>query len=398
MSIAADNKAIKIPETHYVGFQKRGENEIPLGFMTPDGEDAGAVKRKATVDSWASSGYHARQNKAIPAQSFENKPMLGFKMGQDVRHGYGWGQGSVKWRIEDPRGFELEISSPNFAQIISLCTLEQGEIQERCVWGRLGNENILIPVNSDVYKAAQLNTARLNTSASMKDLNLGDYAVMQNGDEGFYMGYFYPIGTESYSFKPEDKKRHFFGVRDDAGKYTSFHVVASPKLSEIRPSGLNLTNEAAEQQLNQALDEQEARNGYRSVVAVSIKKPKLEDHQTLVMTKETGYAEAYAKTLAVSDYRYHLLVHNPVDGRWGVAQGKYYIKGTQVLVYRLDHARWLADNSIEFVRIKSPSRYYYSDHYTNDSFEVDHTDTQLEWYTIEGSIATTTGHVVTRRF
>src|SRR4051812_1534070 len=130
MSISGDNKSIKIPAQHYVGFSKRGDDEILLGFMTVEGTDSAAQKRKATVDSWASGSGKNR----IPAQVFENKLLSGFKMGKSIRHGYGWGQGTVKWRVEVPRGFELEISSPNFASLIACSTIENGEILEKCIW------------------------------------------------------------------------------------------------------------------------------------------------------------------------------------------------------------------------------------------------------------------------
>lgn len=397
MSIAADNKAIKIPEKHYVGFQKRGENEIPLGFMTPDGTDQAATKRKATVDNWASGGYYGRQQKAIPAQSFDNKPMLGFKMGRDVKHGYGWGQGNVKWRIEDPRGFELEISSPNFAQIISLCILEQGEIQEKCVWGRLGNENILIPVNSDVYKAAEANTERLNKSASLRDLKIGDHAVMQNGIEGTYMGAFFPIEAESHGFRLATKKRSFFAVKDDSGKVTRYEVIASPKLSEIRSAGLSITIDEAEKLVNTDLAEAEARNGYSTVLAVSTKAIK-QTEQKLSMTRVADYTEGYARSIAVRNYRHLLICKDPSTDRWGFMNGDWYVRGTTLTLEELDHGKWLSSNTIETVKERDRGYFGYGSHYSTRRLEVDSTNTALEWYILEGTISTNNGYVVTRQF
>jgi hypothetical protein len=81
----SDNKAIKFPAKHYIGFQARPSvDELPLAFMTPDGTDKAAEKRKATVDAWAKGyGYDGRNEAEdkLPAQSYENKPMIGFKMG-----------------------------------------------------------------------------------------------------------------------------------------------------------------------------------------------------------------------------------------------------------------------------------------------------------------------------
>lgn len=256
----ADDKNIKFPDKHYVGFQTRPDaDDLPLGFMTPDGTDSAAKKRKDTVDNWAKGyGYDARNKGSLPAQTYDNKPMSGFKLGRDVRHGYGWGQGNVKWRIEDPRGFELEITSPNLAQILSTCTVENGEILEECKWARLRAENILVPVTSDVYKAAVANTARLNKSAKPSDMKLGDTVILMNGMTGRYMGAYYPIDYQHYdgvAFNYVDRKRHFFEIIEGATSYRADEarynilIVATPKLSEIKPTATPLTPVDAEREL-----------------------------------------------------------------------------------------------------------------------------------------------------
>lgn len=283
----SDNKAIKFPAKHYIGFQARPSvDELPLAFMTPDGTDKAAEKRKATVDSWAKGyGYDGRNEAEdkLPAQSYENKPMIGFKMGRSIRHGGGgWGQGNVKWRIEDPRGFELEITSPNLAQIMNFSTIEKGEILEECIWARLGAENILVPVDSDVYRATVRNTERMAKSASMKDINIGDHAVLQNGDEGTYYGAFYIANTDRYSNYSHKlifsgKKRHVFLMQrpgsDGNTSVRFFKAVASPKLSELF-EGTAMTHEEAEGEVNkliqQGVELNEAGQSYNSAIGVSI--------------------------------------------------------------------------------------------------------------------------------
>lgn len=286
MTLSAEDKNIKIPTNHYVGFQARQGEAVPLGFMTPDGTDSAATKRKATVDNWA-KGYG--RTTTLPPKSFENKPMSGFKLGRNVRHGHGWGQGNVKWRIEDPRGFELEISSPNLAQIMAFSTIERGEILDKCVWGRLKNENILIPVTSDVYKAAEANTERAGKSASLKDLEPGNYIVLQNGEEGTYMGAFFTMSAGGYgtdrSLKWGDKKRHIFKTK--AGAY---EVKASMKLSEITdPTKVDIAD--YEKELNEFLKGKgrslyEPGNDYRTMRAVSVTSLKKSD-VTMVLEKHT---------------------------------------------------------------------------------------------------------------
>jgi hypothetical protein len=255
--VGADNKDIKFPAQHYVGFQSRpSQDNTPLGFMTPDGTDAAAKKRKESVDKWAQVYDHAsRSYTSIPGVSYENKPMVGFKLSREVRRYASFGNGNVKWRIEDPRGFELEISSANFAQILMLCTMEKGEIQEQLIWGRLGSENILVPVESDAYKAAQANTERAAKKVSLKELNIGDHVVFQNGDEGRYLGVFYFIkasgSANNFQAKIGDKKRYVFAY---PGSRNGYFAVATPKIAEITPTDTPGTQEASEQELNQFLN------------------------------------------------------------------------------------------------------------------------------------------------
>jgi hypothetical protein len=295
--VSADNKAIKFPSHHYVGFQSRpSQDNCPLGFMTPDGNDAAAKKRKESVDKWATPyQYHGQPKKEkVPSVTYENKPMVGFKLSREVRRYASFGNGNVKWRIEDPRGFELEISSANFAQILMLCTMEKGEIQDQLIWGRLGSENVLVPVESEVYKTAQANTERAAKKASLKDLKLGDKVVMVNGDEGVFYGKFYLI-YNSYSYSNirqtlGDKQRWLF---KSGGEWNS---IATPKLAEIIPGDGNLTPEAAEQEINAACAKVIKNNSYGSAVheaypsytgrvaAVTTEAPKKSD---LIISSET---------------------------------------------------------------------------------------------------------------
>lgn len=291
----SDNKAIKFPDRHYVGFQARpSHDELPLGFMTPDGTDSAAVKRKGTVDRWAESGGYYGRNEAqdkLPAQSYENKPLAGFKLGQNVRHGYGWGQGNVKWRIADPRGFELEISSPNFAQLIGFCTIQEGEILEDCIWARLGADNVLVPVNSDVYRATVRNTERVKKSASMRDIKIGDSAVLQNGDEGIYYGAFYVASIDRYSnglghnLNSTGKKRHVFLMQqpgaDGVTSVKFFKAMPTPKLSEVFEAETPLTHIEAEKEVNRLIQTgiklNESGANYQEAIGVSIEEMSISD-------------------------------------------------------------------------------------------------------------------------
>lgn len=270
--IDSTNKDVKFPSHHYVGFQSRPtQDNVPLGFMTPDGTDAAAKKRKESVDKWATPYHYHNQPKpeVVPSVTYENKPMVGFKLSREVRRYASFGNGNVKWRIEDPRGFELEISSANFAQILMLCTMERGEIQEQLIWGRLGSENVLVPVDSDAYRAAQINTARVAKKVKPSEVKLGDKVIMQNGDEGIFYGYFFlahaKYGHQGINQNFGDKKRFLFKVTSGHGT-GEWRSVATPKISEVEEGDGVLTQELAEKEINEAIVKYRKGRNYGSCV------------------------------------------------------------------------------------------------------------------------------------
>lgn len=381
----SEDKSIKFPEKHYIGFQKRSEDALPLAFMTPDGDDSTALKRKATVDRWAGDSK-------IESITYENNPLPGFRLVRNIKHGYGWGQGNVKWRIEDPRGFELEITSPNLSQLLNYCEIKQGDIQEDCIWARSGNENILVPVNSDVYKAALANTARSKKIASLKDLKLGDVVVLQNGYEGTFLGsfYFFHFNQWKPGFSCGDKKRFIF--KDSTGK--QYLTISSPKLAEIIPGDKSLTQELSEQQINIGLQNgsiyiSETSYGKGTVKAVTSKKPSLSD--VTIYSEQLDFVAASQADKGVFFFdrngnhylfdmaQYHLVCKN---NRNGV---------DKVWIYQYDKLA-IANNS--FVRLDQQCRtsgYAYG--YQNP--HVDHTNmpTTVTKYTVRAK-TTYSGEVV----
>lgn len=223
---------IKLPNKHYVGLVKREESNLPLGFMTVWGTDPAAVKRMATVDEWSNRGY-ASQIKLTP-MTLDNIPMIGFKLGGDIRTtNYG---GHDKWRIEDPRGFELEITSGNLAQLIAYGTVEHGEILDECVWAREGSNNVLINVNTQEYKSAIAATKIANSTTSWKNVKIGNSVVLQNGVQGQYLGKFavmyrliYGDPARRYNIHYSDKSYSVFFDKNEK----IMRLIRSPKLSGI---------------------------------------------------------------------------------------------------------------------------------------------------------------------
>ncbi len=370
MTVSVDNKAIKIPDQHYVGFNKRGDDEVPLGFMTPDGTDAAAIKRKKTVDDWAQRNYYgANREVKLPASTFPNKPLSGFKFGSSVRHGGGWGQGNVKWRIEDPRGFELEISSPNLQQIMEISTIEKGEILDKCVWGRLGSENILIPIVSNVYQTAVANTARLNSTASLKDLKVGHYLVLQNGIEGRYLGSHYEVSKGNLEITQGSKKKHFIEVITD-GK-VKYETMAAIKPSSIT-AGTELTVEDAERIINKELATNDSAAGWKCT-RVSCKP--IKNNKYVLGTADAADKTTYDDVLVVS-----------FNGRVGYST-KYELKShsshrSSSSAVDFDLPKYLADGKVVTSRVIDNSYNSWNRYERARSFDFVETDPAVLWQSV----------------
>lgn len=161
----------------YVGIRTQDK----VAFMVPDGDDAAAKSRKANVDSWTSTGSK---------HLFDNVPTKGFKVvGSSSR--YSTSNKFVK--IEDPRGFVLEVSIANIVHIAQNCDIIRGEIQGELVWVReKGNNggNTLIRSDSDDYKnAIPFDRKKLKeVSLKMKDITVGDVVSDKSGKEWVYCG------------------------------------------------------------------------------------------------------------------------------------------------------------------------------------------------------------------
>ena len=132
---------LKFYEKFYYGTRDQGQGELPLGFATPYEENAAFEKRKKTVDDWTRNGK--------PAQYFDNVPMEGFSISGVVSR---WRTSNKLFRIDDPRGFQLEISSDNLFRLIDCTTIANGTFMNKLVWGRDGAQNWLWPANSEEYK------------------------------------------------------------------------------------------------------------------------------------------------------------------------------------------------------------------------------------------------------
>lgn len=244
MSIETD-KGIKFPSDLYVGF--RLDQETLTGFMTPAGTDSSAKKRIKSVQDWVRSGRQSYnwQTKEYDdsgvkdPESYKNEPLQNFVIERRLNRGGSWHGSQDKWKIDDPRGFQLEISGSNLQKIIEYCEIKNGVIQQECIWARLGSNNILVPVNSEIYENTLKNTVRISKSVSLKDMMPGDYVVLQNGYEGIFQGCYYTLDNDYkydrinsiprtfYTLSWSLKKKYIFSNNE------TLSMVASPKISSI---------------------------------------------------------------------------------------------------------------------------------------------------------------------
>jgi hypothetical protein len=283
--------AIVVPEKIYIGYQERTWDEdkpIKLGFATYLEDNKAFEKRKETIESWSEPyveeqisrsdddwdperdhwNYQRRQvaRSDLASEILDNDARTGFKISREVRRSSGWGGGNVLWRIEDPRGFELEIPSANMASILDCVTMINGEIQGPCRWGwnkTGGSRVVLLPEDSEPYKQALEDTEIHNSKVNWKDVNIGDEVKLKNGNVGTYLGSLHYVSTkwcEVYErvshnqtmkkWEKSSRRTHFFKLTDTGEVY----VMASPKVAIIsKPIETPLTPEEGAKVVNEAL-------------------------------------------------------------------------------------------------------------------------------------------------
>lgn len=261
---------IVIPEDMYLGMLW-GENSVPLGFLTPDGTDSAAQKRKATVDNWVRQNERYRSKNKVHTTTVKNELLSGFKLSKSTRR---WTTSNVVWRVIDPRGFEIEISSENLMALINDTSIINGEILGRLIYGRTTGSNVLLHEKSEEFLAAQELTSVVNKNISMKDIKPGYMVSLHNAQVLEYVGFFYKIEEKRFNEQHSDKfvafsdkKTHVF--LDTSNK--SIHVFSSPKVGKIVSTENEKTLAESLAQLNLLVNEGRRINssGYSTILGFS---------------------------------------------------------------------------------------------------------------------------------
>lgn len=150
---------VEIPETYYVGIPAGSDldkEKFPMAFATVGGTDAAALKRKKTVDEWAS---RSRYIGVYPNGQLTSSQGPRYEMQNDWLEGFAFSSITSRSRtdnkvfdIQDPRGFSLQVYSDCMEDILLDGAIIKGEVQGKCCWARRGGKMYLLMQDSPQHE------------------------------------------------------------------------------------------------------------------------------------------------------------------------------------------------------------------------------------------------------
>lgn len=191
---------MNIPKLLYVGLVIRSlsEGSETVGFIIDADKQHTKEfeKRKASVDKWRRpSGTYQKDG---GFKFIENKPQTGFKIVTNVRR---YTTKNVVWRVAHPEGFEFEISSENFCDLIETNTIINGEFQEQMFFTK---NRQLISKNTKLYtEALKEEKTKSNIKTKSKEIAYGD--ILQNKETGSLYIYYGRPHIYGFSYKGYSK-------------------------------------------------------------------------------------------------------------------------------------------------------------------------------------------------
>ncbi|QGH73801.1 hypothetical protein [Vibrio phage vB_VhaM_VH-8] len=206
--------------------------------LTESGEVAANVKKmQDTGRSWAKKSDTDDTGVII-----DNIPTKNIYVGCSVSR---WSTSNKLFRVTDPRGFTIEIPTDNLATLLHHTTVIKGVIQEECVWGKEGNNHILLPVNSEPYKLSiEQQNILDNELVSVKDIKAGDWVKFFGGDIEYYF-----FGRVKLTWNVRGRRsRHYYNwssreQKDD--EYTDWYDIEDNKYVNLFLRNINYNNETA---------------------------------------------------------------------------------------------------------------------------------------------------------
>lgn len=188
-----------IPEKIHVGFNKRSDTYTNLlGFVTYY-DLHGKLRKEKSLNGWRSPD--------IEPKDFPNEPTEGFVINKNVGGIKGsWSSRNVRKeyaRVYDPRGFEIEITIPNFIFILEEASSIKGKgLEGEFVYAWDGQDLVLLPVDCEDYRSSlQITKKQKSKSIGIKDLVVGyTYLLKKNySSEKFgkflYLGKYVTVGN-----------------------------------------------------------------------------------------------------------------------------------------------------------------------------------------------------------
>lgn len=225
---------IEIPKEYW--YIKRGDED--LAYVTYYEKNAAFEKRKATGTSWA-HGYRGNKIENEPV-IITNELLSGYKI---IDKAVRWVTDNIVWRIRDPRGFEFEIYSGNMMEIIKCAEIKNGEILTKCILGREGGKNVLLPETSEPYRIGVEFTSKKDNKIKVKDINVGDIITLKNSNKYIYLGSYYGIYVDHHDyngkFEPKCTVKKYFFVKSTDKKSFKIDAYAALNIIEVEPKNDN---------------------------------------------------------------------------------------------------------------------------------------------------------------
>lgn len=274
-------------------FVKGVDRDDDLSYMCQyeegkDGEPlANVAKMQSTGRSWAGKRevkYKIKENGDYERDEYgraqvetceykhgeegiiDNCPVNGVYVGSSVAR---WSTSNKLFRVKDPRGFTVEVPTDNIATLLHHTTVTNGVVQEACVWGREGNNHILLPINSAPYLETLGKMDQLaNKLIPVSDLKTGDWVKFFENDREYYYagkvrgswsirGHYYETNWSSFNYgkRRNEEWSEWVDVQDDKWvhlflyKYSSTsenyytETPSKPKIVEVlrnEPMTLNI--------------------------------------------------------------------------------------------------------------------------------------------------------------
>lgn len=283
MADPKDPIILNLPTELYVGTENLlafNQDDPPLAFATPFGTDKAFEKRQETVDRWCGDGKdrERRQNAdgsyaqdakgnwvwdtvvlgTTKPQVIKNEPLSGFAFDRAIERTV---TSNKVFRLTDPRGFQLEISADNLADILLNCEIVRGEIKGEFIWGRLGATNFLTRLDHPAY------LQKTAPKIARTTLQVGDHVYLGNKTvELVYCGEFFIFkaeaktisqvykGAGSYNYTlysrlvetRDPKTFHLFRQVDGDKAYRPYQTVRKPGKFTILSEGNPLPSDMPE--------------------------------------------------------------------------------------------------------------------------------------------------------